>query len=303
MAKRRNSGEKFDIYKMVTDRVIALMVESGKIPWEKPWIGGSGAWNRVTGKNYSLLNQFMLGESGEYVTFKQLEEAGGRLLEDENGNKPKAKQVVFWKMLRKEETDENTGEVTVKEIPVLRYSNVWNVETDTNLTRKHHKEEVANSVNAIEGLERIKNGYLERSGVAFEERYGGSAYYAPIIDKVVVPRKEQFSDESLYYSTVFHELGHSTGHESRLGRIKSDEIAAYGADDYSREELVAELTSCAVLANTGVETGHSFRQSTAYIQKWVEALKADNKMIVWASSRAEKAYNLIMGIEVESADE
>ena len=301
MARRKSNG-KFDIYKMVTDRVIALMVESGEIPWEKPWVGGSGAWNRKTGKNYSFLNTLMLGEAGEYATFKQIEEDGGRLLVDENGNRPKARQVVYWDMLKVKETDEN-GEEVEKTVPFLKYSNVWNVETETNLTRKHHKDEVANEVHAIDGLERIKNGYLERSHVLFEERYGDQAYYAPMIDKVVVPKKEQFEDESVYYSTVFHELGHSTGHASRLGRIKADEVAAFGGDDYSREELVAELTSCAVLANTGVETSNSFRRNTAYIQKWVEALKADNKMIVWATSRAEKAYNMIMGIEDASADE
>lgn len=289
---------KFDIYAMVTDRIIEQL-KNGIIPWEKPWTGGNGAWSRATGKNYSFLNQLMLPR-GEYATLKQINEAGGKV------NKgAKSKQVVFWKMLHKTETND-AGEEVIKTIPMLRYYNVFNIETDTNLERKYHKDEEASGVEAVDGLERIKNDYLARSGVLFDEEYGDRACYSPIMDKVVVPEKRQFENVAEYYSTVFHELGHSTGHHTRLGRISTSVVSAFGSEDYSREELVAELTACAVLANTGVETSASFRNNSAYIQSWVHALKDDVKAIVWASSRAEKSYNLIMNIEeaeVEGADE
>lgn len=286
---------KFDINQMVCDRIIAQLAE-GVIPWEKPWVGSNGAWSRSTGRNYSLLNQLML-PSGEYATIKQINEAGGKV------NKgAKAKQVVFWKMLYKTEVND-AGEEVERTIPMLRYFNVFNIETDTNLERKYHRDEVeVSGVEPIEGLERIKNDYIERSRVMFDEEYGDRAFYAPMIHRVVVPEKSQFENVAEYYSTVFHELGHSTGHHSLLGRIDSACVSAFGSEDYSREELVAELTACAVLANTGVETSSSFRNNSAYIQSWINALKDDVKAIVWASSRAEKAFNLIMGIEDEGAE-
>lgn len=282
---------KFDVATMVTERIIS-MLEEGNIPWEKPWVGTSGAWSRSTGKYYSFLNQLML-PSGEYATLKQINEAGGKV------NKgAKTKQVVFWKMLKKTETND-AGEEVERTIPLLRYYNVFNVETDTNLEVKHQKCEPPSGVSAIAGLENVKNDYIVRSGVTFDEERGDRAFYAPIIHRVVVPEKSQFENVAEYYSTVFHELAHSTGHHTLLGRISESHVSAFGSDDYSREELVAELTACAILANTGVETSASFRNNAAYIQSWVQALKNDVKAIVWASSRAEKAFNLIMGIEEE----
>ena len=236
--------------------------------------------------------------SGEYATIKQINDAGGKV------NKgAKAKQVIFWKMLHKTEVNDAGEEVEVT-IPMLRYYNVFNVETDTDLERKYHKDELSVSgVDAIDGLERVKDDYCERGNVTFCEEYGDRAYYAPLIHKVVVPEKRQFENVAEYYSTVFHELAHSTGHHTLLGRIEESHVAAFGEDDYSREELIAELTACAVLANTGVETGSSFRNNAAYIRAWANMLKEDTKAIVWASSRAEKAYNLIMNITDEGAEE
>lgn len=292
-----SAKEKFDIYKMVTERIIAQL-ESGVIPWEKPWVGASGAWKRKNGERYSLLNQFLLPCGGEYASLKQIKEAGGELLKDENGRViPKAKYVVFWKMHEVTDTDDEGNEVR-KTIPLLRYCKVFNVETDTTLETKYHKEEfVAGGVEAIDELELIKRDYVARSGVEYHENRTDTACYFPSLDAVQVPLREQFDRPAEYYSTVFHELAHSTGHPSRLNRINDVNVAAFGSDDYSREELVAELTSCAVLANRGIETSESFRNNSAYIGAWLAKLKEDTHAIVWASSRAEKAYNLIMGIE------
>ena len=101
-----------DIYKEVTDRIIAQM-ENGIIPWQKPWISSGSCISHATGKAYSLLNQMLLGRPGEYVTFKQVQQEGGRVCKGE-----KASMVVFWKWIEQE--NEETGEK--KEIPFLRYS-------------------------------------------------------------------------------------------------------------------------------------------------------------------------------------
>lgn len=88
-------------------------------------------------------------------------------------------------------------------------------------------------------------------------------------------------------------MAHSTGHESRLNRIK--QTAAFGSDDYGKEELIAEITAAAVMNEAGIETKGTFRNSAAYIQNWKEAIKADNKLVVHASSKAQKAFEMIMG--------
>ena len=302
--KRRNNESevnkmaKFDMAKVVTDRVIE-MLESGKIPWEKPWVGRNGAWSRATGKYYCLINQFLL-PAGEYATMTQINAEGGKV------NKgAKAKQVWSFYYKRIEETDEETGEVEVKFLPRQRYERVFNIAEDTTLDVKYDREVEPSGVEPLEALENIREDYVTRSGVGYAEVEGGtSAYYSPSFDKVVVPSKAQFNAVAEFYSTVFHELAHSTGHSSRLKRFEdNDTSACFGSEDYSREELVAELTACAVLANTGVETTSSFRNNAAYIQAWVNALKSDSKVLIKASAKAEAAYNLIMGIENDAEDE
>ena len=112
-----------NVYQMVTDRIIAEL-EKGLIPWRKPWSGTKeGAYNRVTGKPYSLLNQLLLKHQGEYATYKQIQEAGGHVRKGE-----KSEIVVFWKIQSiKEETEDGTEEV--KQIPLLKYYNVFHVAT------------------------------------------------------------------------------------------------------------------------------------------------------------------------------
>ena len=111
-------------------------------------------------------------------------------------------------------------------------------------------------------------------------------------DYIVLPKKKAFIDTPEYYSTAFHEIAHSTGHEKRLNRGLGK--SAFGDSDYSAEELVAEITSAAILNTVGIETPGSMRNNIAYIQNWLGALKNDKRMVVFATGRAEKAYNMIM---------
>ncbi len=282
---------KFDMYAEVTARIIK-MLEAGEIPWEKPWVGSNGAWSREDGKYYCLINQLLL-PPGEYATRERIFKDGGKILKGS-----KQKQVWSFYFKRVEETDETTGEIEVKFLPRQKYIGVFNVATDTDLEPKYHTETVETPAEPLTVLEAVKNDYLERSGVLYNETYSSSAYYSPAADQVTVPSKAQFEETAEYYSTVFHELAHSTGHESRLKRFDcSLGVAAFGSEDYSREELVAELTSCAVLSYMGVSTRSSFRNNAAYIGAWVAKLKEDNKAIIRAAAKAERAYNLIMGIE------
>lgn len=276
-----------NVYDLVTERIIAEL-EKGIIPWEKPWTGvRSGAYNRVSKKAYSLLNQMLLKHTGEYATFKQWTDLGGHIKKGE-----KSEMVVFWKIFEKEEINSDTGEKEVQKIPMLRYYNVFHI------SQVEGVEPLAipfRDVEPIEEADKVIADYVARENIEFTECASNEAYYSPSRDCVVVPMKEQYKLINEYYSTTFHELTHSTGHKSRLDRLKSGQNAAFGSENYSKEELVAEIGSASIMNLLRIETKKTFRNSAAYIQNWLQVLKNDSKFIVSAAGRAEKAVNYIMG--------
>lgn len=272
-----------DIYKEVTDRIIAQM-EQGIIPWRKPWASTSAAVSHTTGKPYSLLNQMLLGRPGEYVTFKQCQQEGGKVKKGE-----KSQMVVFWKWIEIE--DEETGEK--KDVPFLRYYNVFHINQCENLTEKYPQKLPDVTAETDATAEAIISNYLSCSGVRLTYAKGDRAYYQPLTDSITLPLREQFSQTSEFYSTAFHEISHSTGHSSRLNRL--DKTAFFGNESYSKEELIAEISAATLVHHVGLETPDSFRNSAAYIQSWLQVLRDDKRFIVSASGKAEKAVNLILG--------
>ena len=271
-----------DIYAEVTSRIMQQM-ESGVIPWRKPWIASGAAVSHATGKPYSLLNQMLLGRPGEYATYAQIQKAGGYVKKGE-----KASMVVFWKWIQQE--DEETGEI--KEIPFLRYYNVFHIDQCEGLKAKHQKE-LPNTANADEAADAIIHDYCERSGVKLQHQEGDRAFYSPSSDSITLPLLAQFAETAEYYSTAFHELTHSTGHASRLNRL--EKTAFFGTEAYSKEELIAEIGAAALVNHAKLETSSSFRNSAAYVQNWLKVLKDDKRFIVSAAGKAEKAVALILG--------
>ena len=277
----------FDIYAAVTDRIVQQL-EQGVIPWHKPWTGiQSGAVSGTTGKPYSLLNQMLLGKPGEWYTWNQIQKLGGKVRKGE-----KSSMVVFWKQTAIKEEDPATGEKVERLIPMLKYFNVFHVDQCEGIEAKAIDPDAADPA-TDETADSIISDYLNRSGVTLEHRKGDEAFYRPADDRVVLPLREQFQSMAEYYSTAFHELTHSTGHSSRLNRLTGK--AFFGNEEYSREELVAEIGAAALLNHCGIETAGSFKNSTAYIQSWLRALRNDKKMIVSASGAAAKAFEMITG--------
>ena len=276
---------KKDVYEMVTDRIIEQL-EQGVIPWEKPWGGViDGAYNRISKKPYSLLNQMLLQHSGEYATFKQWSELGGHIRKGE-----KSEIVVFWKLQPYE--DENAdGEKIIKQIPLLRYYNVFHV---SQVDGVEAKELDLNEFEPIEEAERIKTEYMTREHLKILEKLTDKAFYSPEFDYIQVPCKEQYRNVEEFYSTLFHEMVHSTGYKTRLDREDVKDCMYFGSENYSKEELTAELGSAFLVNLLGIETKNSFRNSSAYIQGWLGRLRGDKKFIVSASSKAEKAVKYIM---------
>lgn len=276
------------VYEMVTERIIDQL-ENGVIPWEKPWSGiRSGAYNRISKKSYSLLNQMLLKHDGEYATFSQWQSLGGHVRKGE-----KSEIVVFWKIQPIEEEKED-GTREVKQIPLLRYFNVFHISQVDGVEPLQDNDR--KEIKPIEHAEAILHDYWTRENITIEYKAGDKASYSPSLDLIHLPLFEQFKDSNEYYSTAFHESVHSTMKENRCNRAeeRKDKLVAFGSNEYSKEELVAELGSASIMNIIGIETKKSFRNSSAYIQNWLSVLKNDVKFIVSASSKAEKAVKYIL---------
>ena len=288
-------------YQMVTDRIVEMM-NKGIIPWRKPWHFGAiddgqeQAISYTSRRAYSLLNQWLLGEPGEYLTFNQIKERGGYIRKGE-----KARMVVFFKQMSYTETNAD-GEEEIKTYPLLRWYNVWHINQTEGIPPKIPATPEAEVVKpsgpeAINEAEAIILAYLQReASLKFQnDKPSGSAYYSPSKDEVVVPMLSQYDNAAEYYSTTFHELTHSTLKASRCNRVAENARAFFGNADYSREELVAEMGAAMLVSHSGIDNAAAFKNSVAYIQNWIASLKNDPKMIVWAASRAEKAARYIIG--------
>lgn len=279
-----------NVYQIITDRIIAEM-EKGVVPWHKPWTGiRSGAISRSTGRPYSLLNQMLLGVPGEYVTWNQVKAEGGSVRKGE-----KSSVVVFWKQQKVKEQDSTTGEEREKLVPILRYFNVFHIDQCEGIKAKY-AERPREVFQPIERAEEVQTAYVQREGVRLSYMAGDKACYSPVADRVTLPLREQFQSADEFYSTLFHELAHSTGHRTRLNRFTSSGCAAFGSNDYGKEELVAEIAAASILNVCGIETRSSFQNSASYIDNWLRAIRGDNRLIVSAAGKAEKAASLILDV-------
>lgn len=279
-----------NVYQIITDRIIAEL-EKGVVPWHKPWTGiQSGAISHSTGKPYSLLNQMLLGMPGEYITWNQAKAEGGNIRKGE-----KSSVVVFWKQQKVKEQDSTTGEEREKLVPILRYFNVFHIDQCEGIKAKY-AERPREVFHPIERAEEVQTAYVQREGVRLSYVAGDKACYSPGADRVTLPLREQFQSADEFYSTLFHELAHSTGHKTRLNRFTDSGCAAFGSNDYGKEELVAEIAAASILNVCGTETRSSFQNSASYIDNWLRAIRGDNRLIVSAAGKAEKAASLILDV-------
>jgi len=268
------------VYEIITNKIIAEL-EKGVIPWRKPWIN-NGSVNWVTQKPYRGINSMLL-EAGEYATFKQITDAGGKVIKG-----AKSELVVFWKM-NEYETDE--GETN--KIPMLRYYNVFNIATcTTGLESKRNEESFDHD--PIESGEALVNNFMDAPELRFAP---GRAFYAPSMDYVSVPTMKDYPNPNEYYSVLFHEMVHATGHKNRLNRSGiTSATASFGSEEYSKEELVAEM-GAAMLCGVAKIDNHTIENSASYIASWLRKLKNDNKMVIQAAGQAQKAADYIQNIK------
>ena len=295
------------LYEEVTNQIISLM-EQGQIPWHKPWTGTSaGAISHNTGKPYSLLNQILLQIPGEYITFNQCQKEGGKV---KKGSK--AKHVYFWKQYRREKKDEDgnpilneDGTPKMETIPVLKAFTVFHLTDCEGISPKWADKMPEIPAKHIDEVEAVLTDYVSREGITLiADQISDRAFYSPSRDLINLPCINQYTDTSEYYSTAFHEATHSTGHPSRLHRFEVfDSNAAFGSEQYSKEELTAEIGAACILHQLGIASPDSLKNSAGYLQGWLKALKDDKQLIIGAAARAEKAVRRILNQKEEAEAE
>lgn len=286
----------FDVARDIVVVRILEELEQGIIPWHKPWFGAGGAYSYSSGRPYGCVNSLLLGDNHAYITTRELKKLGGELKDGVDWKENRKQIVMYWikTYTVKDENgeavlDENGKEKTRKSFS-LRYENVIDAELTTLPKKKRDRRPPARDRQA----EDVIKAYVEWSGVNFQEIASDRAFYRPTTDEVVVPLIGQFKETSEFYSTVFHELSHSTGAMTRLKRLTPKELRGFGSEPYAREELVAELSACILNNWCDIATEKSDKNTVAYLQGWSKAIKDDPNMFVVACARADKASQMII---------
>jgi antirestriction protein ArdC len=303
-ARARAGQDRANLYHEITNRIIAEL-EAGRVPWVQPW-GTAAAKaplampkNASTDRQYSGVNVLILwgaaierGFTGQgWLTFRQALSLGSHVRKGERGT-----TVIYAD--RFVPTDEKrraaqTGE-DAQAIPFLKRFTVFNIDQCEELP-----DEIATAAPppSADLIDPTVEALIKASGISF--RIGGDrAFYAPTEDLVQVPPPQAYFEPINWHRTALHELGHATGHSSRLNR---DQSGCYGTKKYAFEELVAELSAAFSCASLGIMP--TVRHAD-YIGYWLEVLREDNRAIVRAASQASKAADYLLGFvpgSVESA--
>ncbi|GBR72879.1 antirestriction protein [Candidatus Termititenax aidoneus] len=258
-------------------------LELGVIPWQNP-CAAELPKNLQSNKTYRGINYLYLTyiankksyKHNIWGTFLQIKNAGGSVNCGE-----KSVPVIYWTITEKEVTNKN-GLKEVKEIPILRYYNVFNIEqTNMKLPEKQH-----NNFNPIEKAE----GVIKANNPNLIVSVSGN-YYIPSEDTIYIQKPETFINTNEYYGVTFHELSHWTGNAKRLNRPL--ESLNKDRNSYSQEELIAEMASSFIMQELGLPINKTNTQ--AYINNWANFLKNQKEALVSASSKASKAADYIFG--------
>jgi antirestriction protein ArdC len=292
-----------EVYEQVTAQVIERL-KDGVVPWHQPWKNSSFGLptNFVSKRSYRGINILLLWSTGcdkqFWATYKQWASIDAQVRKGEKGT-----EVVLWKTYLYRE-DENGQHHVVKDseyaaltdksgvqrrfylhtFKVFNIAQVDNVQLPLEVEPAPIKER-------LHHCNTLALGYVTEGGPKLTNQGHSGAYYTPATDTVKVPVMKDFESEEAYYTTLFHELVHSTGHESRLARdIKN----GFGTDPYAQEELVAEMGAAFLSAFTGIHD-RTLDASASYIKGWMASLSEDPKLVVYAAAKAQKAAEWVTG--------
>lgn len=296
--KNASSENRSVVYEIITNHVIDQL-QKGVIPWRQPWDAKNcGPRNLVSKKPYHGFNAMMLNclgfSSPFFLTMKQCNELGGSVKKG-----AASIPVTFWSV-RYQNPDGSWSDgkklsvverATARKAFLLRYYKVWNVSQCENIQHLVPAATPAVDFTDASIAAQIVRNYPNPPKIKFGN---SEAWYSPAVDLVAMPDQHTFINTAYFYQTFFHELVHSTGHQSRLNRSGiADHSARFGDPVYSFEELVAELGASFLCSEAGLLDCNQMDNSTSYINSWIKKLQSDPNLIIQASSLATKAVAYI----------
>lgn len=293
---------KIDLYETVTNKMIELL-EKGVSPWRCSWSQYGLARNYATGHIYTGINAFLMNLTPHpipyFMSFKQVKAQGGKIKKGAS-----SEMVFFYTTYYKDENGQSISpdQYSVlceaggepQRIAFLKYYRVFNIEDVEGIEIDIPQVELKEH-EKIERCEAIVNNMPNAPEFIFED--ANKAYYNPIRDVINMPDMAQFETAEEYYSTLFHEMTHATGHETRLNRKGIAEINIFDTKQYSKEELIAEMGASFLSAHTGINTADVTENSAAYLEGWLKVLKSDKKLIFKAAAKAQKAADYILNVQ------
>lgn len=291
-------------HELISDKIIESL-ESNNIPWKKPWTSFNPR-NLTTQKEYRGINHILLSmvptKYPFFVTFNQVKELGGTILKGS-----KSVPVFFYSTIKKDDSNKQEGEIASKDSSYwfMKQYSVFTLEQVDNVDFNMLIPDELYDFKPVMKAENLVNAFLQDQLLSIKPAQ--KAAYSPSLDYIVMPQKNQFHSVDAYYSTIFHEMIHSTGHEKRLKRAGFDTTYhKFGSKGYAFEELIAEF-GAAMLANyCGVDTSLQDGQNAAYINSWLKVIKDDPAICYKAASQAQKAVDFILksaGFSVFGEDE
>ena len=311
MAKDKSSNQTKTYTERVAEKIIGAL-EDGTAPWIKPWKGGDLAGNMPINpisknhyKGINLLNLLIEGNingfnDNRWLTYKQAKTIGAQVREGE-----KATTIQYWMWTEEVARVDEKGNVVLDENkkpikdtvyldpPKIFYSTVFNASQIDGMPEIVREVSIEREFEAIEAAERI----LTNSGAIIHHLEQGRAFYRPSTDEITLPTKKQFNDEMGYYSTALHELGHWTGHSSRLDRDISNPLNTFGSSGYAREELRAEIASYILCSELALD--YDPGNHISYIGNWVAALKEKPSEIFKAAADAGKITQFLQKFNMD----
>jgi len=286
---------KKNIYQIITEQIIELL-DKGEIPWRKPWVFTEHK-NGKTGHVFNGINPLILDtvaslygyQSNKWVTFKQMQALGGTFKE---GQSKEYTLVVYWHLHF--ETDDDGKQTDRVAFARPFYHREYNID-QIDWEDESIFDDDDDSPNEDTQVD-LDEALFESMADIKVKHGGGKAFYSPSKDYIGMPNPQQFTSDDEYYSTLYHELTHATGHQDRLGRFEGDVAETrFGSQSYSFEELIAEFGAAFLCARTGIDDLRVLENSAAYIASWKQRLTDNPKWWSKASSQARKATEFILG--------
>ena len=285
-------GTQRDVHQIISGRVIEFL-EQGTVPWRIPWTQAGVPKNLITGRAYRGINTMLLASLGYernlFVTSKQLKEINASIRPDE-----KPHLVTYWNYSDRETAAKE--EAGTKRQGMLRYYLVYNIAQCVGIP-----EELVKPVEPVNfpvlACEKIVEEMLQKPSIRHKDP---EAYYDCLDDYVNMPKQKSYVNDEAYFSVLFHELAHSTGHHTRLDRMGLVQMSEYGGNEFSQEELIAEMATGYLHSLTGI-TG-TYKHYTEHIEGWAGRMRCDKHLAINAATQAQRAVDFILNVQSEDKE-